>query len=171
MIQQRRQAGPRLFVHAVAFVQEANAALNHRRHQRRGVVLDGPALAQHRRHEQIFGARVGRALIDVERLLALAGGRDRERRLADAGRSEEPRRQRQVLLIDDQPAGEDLFQDFALADPGPRRRIGGTEMQTNAVNFVNLSHVSAEKHEARMSKEARSSRQRRRHRSVVGFGH
>ncbi len=89
VVEQRGQAGPRLLVHPVPLVEHADAAGEHRRDQRRGVIGDLAALGQDGGDDQVFGPRVGRALVDEERLLAQPRGRHRQRRLADAraGRS------------------------------------------------------------------------------------
>ena len=58
MIEQRREARPRLLVHAVPFVENADSSRNHRRDQWRSVVDDLAALGQHRRDEQILWPRV-----------------------------------------------------------------------------------------------------------------
>ena len=143
MIEQRGEAGPRLLVHAVALVEDADPAADHGGHEGRGVIVDLAALAQDRRDEQIFGPRVGRALVDEERLRAFAGRRHRQGRLADAGRADDPRGEREVLRIDDQPAGEDLLQDLPLPDPRSLGGIGGSEIEPDTFNFVKFSHSLA----------------------------
>jgi hypothetical protein len=79
-------------------------------------------------------------LIDVNTLLSSATRGDGERGLADARDTDDARRQRPIALIDRQPAGEQLFQNFALTDPFARRVIRLAEMQVHAADFHVIHH-------------------------------
>ena len=57
-------------------------------------------------------------------LLAGAGRRHSERCLADSRHAHQARRQGEVGLVDRQPASQELFEDFVLADPFTGRTIG-----------------------------------------------
>ena len=59
----------------------------------------------------------------------------RQRRLADARRPGQPREQRQVPLIDDQPARQELSQNRVLADPLLIARVGSAQMERHPVDF------------------------------------
>jgi hypothetical protein len=56
-------------------------------------------------------------LEDIEFLLAFGGSRHRKRGLTDTWYSNQSRGERQVGLVNDQPAGEQLLQDLALPNP------------------------------------------------------
>ncbi|TXT35193.1 MAG: hypothetical protein FD138_1473 [Planctomycetota bacterium] len=140
MIEQRREAGPRLLVHAVSLIENADASCEHRRDERRSVVDDLAALGQHRRHEQIFRSRVRRALVDVKRLLPDTRPSDGQRRLADPRSSDQPGSQRQIDIIDQQPTRQQLLEHFPLPDPLPFGRIRLGQEETHAANFHRFRH-------------------------------
>ena len=119
MVKQRSQAGPRLLIHPVAFVENADAAPQHRRHQRRGVILDPSVFTQHRSDQQVLGPSVGRALVDVEFLLPRVGCRDGECRFANAWCADNSRSQCQIFLVNNDPACEQLPERLTLANPVP----------------------------------------------------
>ena len=77
------------------------------------------ALGQHGRYQQVLRTCIGRALVDEEFLSASPCSGHGQCRLSDPRSAEQPRCQRQISLVDDQPTGEDLFQDFFLPDPLP----------------------------------------------------
>ena len=142
MVQQRSEAGPGLFVHAVAFVQDADSSAQHRCHHGRCVVSDLAAFGQNGSDQKVFRTSIGGALIDVQLLPTLPRSGDRKSGLADAGRSNQSRGERQVTRVNNQPAGKQLFQDFPLADPFSFGGVGSSEMQRNTVNRMNSAHES-----------------------------
>jgi hypothetical protein len=107
----------------------------HCRDQRRSVIGDLAALGQHRRDQQVLGTRVGRALIDVQLLLSLAGARHAQSGLTDSRRPHQPRREGKVPGVHHQPAGQKLLEDFALPDPFPGRVVWLTEFKADAVDL------------------------------------
>ena len=70
VVKKRGEACPRLLVHPVAFVENANPAANHGADQRRGMVGDLARLGENGCDDEVFGTCVGGTLIDVKRLLA-----------------------------------------------------------------------------------------------------
>ena len=58
IIQQRREASPTFFAHAVAFIQNHNPATNHGCHQWRSRVAKLSAGCNHRGDKQVFGPRI-----------------------------------------------------------------------------------------------------------------
>ena len=90
--------------------------------------------------EQVFRPGVGRALIDEQFLVAAAGGGHAEGGLADSGRADDAGGQGQVAFVDHQPAGEQLLEDFALANPLSGGGFRGTEGQPHSVNFYRFGH-------------------------------
>ena len=104
------------------------------------MVGDFAAFCEHWGDKQVFGASVGGALEDEQVLLTLAGAGNGERCFADAGGAHEPRSERQIAVIDDDPAGKQLFEHFTLADPVTAGGIRGSQMQRNAVDCVSSVH-------------------------------
>ncbi len=135
LIEQRRQRGPALLVHAVALVEDAHPAAHHRRDQRRGVIGDLAVVGENRRDDEVLGARVGGALIDVQILVPVARRSHAQRRLADPGHTLDARHQRQVGVVDDEPTRQQLPQNLFLPDPLADRRIRTAEHEAHAVHF------------------------------------
>ena len=102
--------------------------------KRRGVVADGAGLSQHGRNQQIFGPRVRRALKNIQILFSFARAGHRQCGLADARLAGDPWRQGQVAFIDDQPAGQQLFENFPVPDPLLTHRHGLRQMEGNALD-------------------------------------
>ena len=98
------------------------------------MIGDLAALGEHRRDEQIFGPRVGRALIDVKVLPAQLRAGHTERRLADARRADEPRRERIVAGVDRDPTRDELPQNFALPNPLRLVGVGLRKFEADVVN-------------------------------------
>jgi len=91
VVEQGGEARPRLLVHPVAFVEHADTPGDHRRDQGRCVVGDLARFGKHGSHEQVFRTCVGRALVDVKRLLAQFCRGHREGRFADTRRADQTR--------------------------------------------------------------------------------
>ena len=117
VIEERCQAGPRLFVHAVAFIEHANTATDHGGDHRRSVVGNLSVFRQHGCHQQIFRASVGRALVDEKFLFPRSSPRHRQRCLTNSRCPDNTWSQWQIAFVDNQPAGQKLFEDFVLTDP------------------------------------------------------
>jgi hypothetical protein len=125
VVQKRCQRGPALFVHPIAFIEDAHRSGQDRRHERGGMIGNGPGLRQDRSYQQIFRSRIGGALENMNSLLTLTGSGHRQRRLTNSRWAGEPRRKWEVLMVDDQPAGQQLLEDFPFANPflGGRNRL------------------------------------------------
>ena len=117
MVKQWRQTGPRLLVHPVALVENAHTAAQHRGDKRRSVILDPAVFTEDWSDQQVFRPGIGSALIDVELLLTCVCRRDRKRRFTDAWRADDSWSQRQILFVDDDPAGQQLPERLTLPDP------------------------------------------------------
>ncbi len=102
------------------------------------MVGDLAAFGQDGRDDQIFGPRVGRALIDEQGLLPQPGGGHRQGRLADPRCAREPRRQRQVPRVDDQPARQQLTQNRVLSDPVLVAQIRRAETERHSTHLDQL---------------------------------
>lgn len=99
------------------------------------MVGDFAPLAEDGRDEQVFGAGIGGALVDEEGAPLRFGGGDGQLRLSDAGGPKETGCQRQIGIIDLDPACEELHQNFVLADPLAVCFVRVCEFETDAVNF------------------------------------
>ncbi len=139
VVEERGEARPRLLVHPVPLVEHADPARQHRRDERRRVVGDLARLGQHRRDQEVFGPGVGRALVDVERLLADLRRGHGQGRLADPRRADQAGRKRAVAGVDDQPAGQELAEDLVLADPALFGRVGGAQVERHAADLDGLA--------------------------------
>ena len=104
------------------------------------MILDVSTFGQHRGDEQIFRSCIGGALVNMQVLLADSTCRNGERCFTDSWRTDKARGQRQVFGVDDQPACEQLLQNFTLTDPFSFGRIGLTEIQANPVDFDRVNH-------------------------------
>ena len=135
VVQKRREGCPALLAHPVAFVEKADAAGDHRGDERRGVVCDGSGLGQDGRDEEILGTGVAGTLIDVEILASLPGGGHGQGGFADSGGADEPGRQRQIGLVDHEPAGKQLPQGVGLPDPLLRGRHGISKVKGDVLDL------------------------------------
>ena len=66
VIEQRRQAGPALLAHAVAFVEDGDAAADHGGDQRGSDIAQAAFALDHGRDQQVFRARIHGGLQDVD---------------------------------------------------------------------------------------------------------
>src|SRR5690606_21273078 len=115
-----------------------------RRDERRGMVCDLAILREHRRDQQVFRARIGRALINVEFLLPLLRGGHGERRFADAGPANEPGCERQIVVADHNPASQELPQNLALATALGLGLMTMPQLALDAVDVHFALHVPSE---------------------------
>ena len=99
------------------------------------MVGDLARFGQHRRDQQILGARIGSTLRDIERLLAQAGGSHGQGGFADAGWTNEAGGQRTIGGIDHQPAGQQLAKDFILADPAQVGAVRSRQLKLHPFDF------------------------------------
>ena len=135
VIEQRSEARPALLAHAVAFVEDHDAAAQHRGHQRRSDVAQPRFALDHRRDQQILGPRIDRGLHDVDFAIQAFGGRIGQRGFADARLAQQARIHRQILRIDHQPGRQQLAHHFFLPHPGNRQLVGVGQMQRNAFDL------------------------------------
>ena len=135
VVEQRRQAGPALLAHAVALVQDGDAAAEHGGDQRRRHVAQAARALDHRRDQQIFRARVHGRLQDVDIAPhALAGGVG-QRGLADARFAQQPRIHGQVLFVHHHPSGQQLPHQLVLPDPLDGQFVGMGQVQGDAFDL------------------------------------
>ena len=142
-IEQRSQARPALLAHAVAFVENRDAAANHRGDQGRRDVAQLPFAFDHRRDEQILGPRVHCRLENVDIAAQPLPGRISQRGLTDARLAEQARIHRQVLRVDHHPGGEQLPHHLFLPHPADGQLVRVREMQSYAFNLALCSFGSA----------------------------
>ena len=135
IIEQRREAGPALLAHAIAFVQNHDAAQDHGAHQRRRHIAQTARAFDYRRDQQIFRARIQRRLHDEDVAPHALGRRISQRRFADARLADQPRIHRHIVLGHDHPRGQQLPHEFFLPDPADRQFIGMGEVKTYSFNL------------------------------------
>ena len=106
-----------------------------------GLVLNLAALGEHRRDQQVLRPRVGRALIDVQLLLAAmrAGNRPASSCRCPARRSAAASAAGPCASTTSQQASK-LLEHFSLADPLAGGGVGVTQKQPDAVDFYELLH-------------------------------
>ncbi len=135
VVEQRRQAGPAFFAHAVSFIEDGDAAANHGGDQRRGDVAKAAGALDHRGDQQVFGTRVHGGLQDVDlapHTLARGVG---ESGLADAGLAEQARAHRQVLFVNHHPRRQQVAHQLALPHPLGSQFIGMGQVEGDAFDF------------------------------------
>ena len=135
VVEQRREAGPALLAHAVAFVENGDAAADHGRHQRRRHVAQAALAFDHRRDQQVFGARVHGGLQDVDIAAHAPAGGIGQGGLADARLAQQPRIHGQVLLVHHHPGGQQLAHQLFLAHPLDSQFVGMGEVQSYAFDL------------------------------------
>ena len=139
VIEQRRQAGPALLAHAVAFVENGDAAADHGGHQRRSHIAQLALAFDDRRDQQIFRARIHGGLQDVDVAPHALGGGVGQRGLAHAGLAQQARIHGQILLVHHQPGGQQLAHEFFLAHPADGQFVGMRQVQSDAFDLD--SHI------------------------------
>ena len=139
-VEQRRQAGPALLAHAVAFVEDHHAAADHGRHQRRGHVAQLARAFDDRRDQQVLGARVHGGLHDVDLAAEALGGGVGQGGLPDARLAHQARVHRQIPRIDHQPGRQQLPQRFFLPDPAHGQLIRVRQVQRDAFDLHGHSY-------------------------------
>ena len=110
------------------------AAGEHGGDEGRGVIGDGAGFGEDGGDEEVFGAGVGGALVDVEGLVAMLGGGHGEGGLADAGGADEAWGEGEVAGVDDEPAGQELAEDVILTDPALLGGVGAAEVEGDTVD-------------------------------------
>ena len=129
VVEQRRQACPALLAHAVALVEDGDAAADHGGDQRRGDVAQASLAGDHRGDQQIFGAGIEGGLEDVDVASHAPAGGVGEGGLADTRLAQQPRIHGQVLLVHHHPRGQQLAHQFVLSHPLHCKLVGVRQVQ------------------------------------------
>jgi hypothetical protein len=144
VIEQRREAGPAFLAHAVAFVDDGDAAGDHRCHQRRRYVTQVSRAFDHGCDQQVLRACVHGRLQNVHIPAHAFRRRVGQRGLTDPRLAEQPRIHGQVPLVQDHPRGQELPHQFLLTDPAHGQLVGMRQVQGHAfdVDSHNFPRIS-----------------------------
>jgi hypothetical protein len=135
VVEERRQTGPTLLAHAIAFVQNHDAAQNHGAHQRRCHVAQTARAFDYRRNEKIFRTRVQCGLHDEHVAAHPLPRRIRQGRLPHARFADQPGAHRDILFGYDHPGGQQMPHQLFLPDPTDGQFIGMGEVKGNSFDL------------------------------------
>jgi hypothetical protein len=129
------QTGPALLAHAVALVDDGDAAADHGGDEGRRHVAQVAAAFDHGGDQQIFGAGIHGGLQNVDVAAHAASGGIGEGGFADTRLAEEARVHGEVLFVDHHPGGQQLPHQFVLPDPLDGKFVRVGQVQGNAFNL------------------------------------
>jgi hypothetical protein len=133
-VEEGGERGPGLLAHAVALVEDADAAGDHGADEGAGDVAQLLAVGDDGGDEQVLRAGVHGGLEHVDGEAEGLGGGGGEGGLADAWFADEAGRHGVVVVVEDHPGGEELAAQLGAADPLPVEFIGRREAQLDALD-------------------------------------